>query len=205
MQAAPALCLRASVAFLAMLWFCTVQAGAARTVKDVKLSSSLQMPQGQSLDLRGAGVRSRSVVDLYVGSLYTARSCATARDIVEGGQVAALRFDMISYLVTASRLASSTKKGLDKVVQGGSERLQPRLGQLLAALRKQPVGPGYTLTLLGEPGKGVTFLRNGEQVAHVEGDDFRHALFSIWLGPRPIDSKLKRALLPGHRTCCHGA
>lgn len=206
MQAAPALSFRASVALLTILWFSTVQAGAARTVKGVVLESSLQMPQGQSLALRGAGVRSPSgVLDLYIGSLYTAQSCATAMDIVEGGQAAALRFDMVSRLITPSRLASSTKKGLDKATQGRSERLQPRLGRLLAMLRKQPVGPGYTLTLVGEPGKGVTFLRNGEQVAQVEGDDFRQALFSIWLGPRPIDRKLKKALLPGHRACCHGA
>ena len=206
MQAAPALFFQTAVAFAAVFWFSAAQAGAARTVKGVTLEPSLQAPQGESLALRGAGIRSRSgLVDLYVGSLYTARSCATATDIIEGGQAAALRFDMISQLITSSRLASSTKKGLDKVTRGRSARLQPRLGRLLATLRKQSVGPGCTLTLVGEPGKGVIFLKNGEQVAEVKGDDFRHALFSIWLGPRPIDNKLKKALLPGHRACRHGA
>jgi len=36
---------------------------------------------------------------------------------------------------------------------------------------------------------------NGEARGFVEGDDFAAALFAIWLGPKPLDEKLRRKLL----------
>ena len=38
-------------------------------------------------------------------------------------------------------------------------------------------------------------MLNGTPKGLIEGADFAAALFSIWLGPNPIDSKFKQALL----------
>jgi hypothetical protein len=45
------------------------------------------------------------------------------------------------------------------------------------------------------PGKGTELALNGESKGVVEGDDFAAALFSIWLGSKPISESLKKELL----------
>ena len=54
-------------------------------------------------------------------------------------------------------------------------------------------GDRYSLTYI--PGKGTTLSLNGVPKGTVDGADFAAALFSIWLGPNPIDSNFKQALL----------
>jgi hypothetical protein len=45
------------------------------------------------------------------------------------------------------------------------------------------------------PGKGTELTLNGKSKGTVEGADFAAALFSIWLGPKPISESLKKELL----------
>jgi hypothetical protein len=54
-------------------------------------------------------------------------------------------------------------------------------------------GDRYALTYL--PGVGTELSLNGRPLGTIPGEDFAAALFSIWLGPHPLDDDLKRTLL----------
>jgi hypothetical protein len=45
------------------------------------------------------------------------------------------------------------------------------------------------------PQRGTTLTLNGVDLGTIPGADFARAVFSIWLGERPIDRGFKRALL----------
>jgi hypothetical protein len=45
------------------------------------------------------------------------------------------------------------------------------------------------------PGKGTRVSINGQVSGWVPGQDFNAALLSVWLGPEPVTSSLKKALL----------
>ena len=54
-------------------------------------------------------------------------------------------------------------------------------------------GDRYSLTYI--PGKGTELALNGESKGLIEGPDFAAAVFSIWLGPKPISDSFKRQIL----------
>ena len=45
------------------------------------------------------------------------------------------------------------------------------------------------------PGEGVQFSIRGELKRTIAGDAFAAALLGVWMGPRAVDSDLRRALL----------
>ena len=54
---------------------------------------------------------------------------------------------------------------------------------------------GDEFTLDFTPGAGTRVTRNGKLLGTIEGDDFNRALLAIWLGERPADRRLKKAML----------
>lgn len=71
--------------------------------------------------------------------------------------------------------------------------LRPRIEQLDAWYEDVKPGDRYSLTYV--PGKGTELALNGHPKGTIAGADFAAAVFSIWLGPRPIDVSLKSQLL----------
>lgn len=51
----------------------------------------------------------------------------------------------------------------------------------------------YSLTYI--PGKGTALALNGEPKGLIEGADFAAAVFSIWLGPKPMNKSFKKQIL----------
>lgn len=181
------------------------QAQEARELAGVTIQPGNSVPQAQGLTLRGAGIRSRfHVLKLYVAALYTARPCATAAEVLDGRQAAAVRLEIVSRLVGADRMAAAVEKGFRQATQANTASLQPRLDKLVAAIRSQPIRRGQVFTFVGQPGTGVTVFRNGTKLVQLEGDDFRRTLFAVWLGNHPVDADLKKALLAKHETCSAG-
>jgi hypothetical protein len=57
---------------------------------------------------------------------------------------------------------------------------------------------GMAITLDWLPGTGTQMTVNGKPGgAPIAGEDFYRALLRIWLGPRPVQDDLKKALLGG--------
>ncbi len=55
--------------------------------------------------------------------------------------------------------------------------------------------PGDRFALTFIPGEGTKFAYNGRLTGVIEGDLFARALFSVWIGERPFDERLKRQIL----------
>jgi hypothetical protein len=45
------------------------------------------------------------------------------------------------------------------------------------------------------PSSGVLVHKNGKQKGRIAGNEFKQALFGIWLSDRPVDESLKQAML----------
>jgi hypothetical protein len=45
------------------------------------------------------------------------------------------------------------------------------------------------------PGRGTELALNGEPKGVIKGADFAAAVFSIWLGPKPINTSFKEQIL----------
>ena len=72
-------------------------------------------------------------------------------------------------------------------------RLRPRIERINSLYEDIKPGDRYSLTYL--PGVGTELALNGVPKGTIEGSDFAAAVFSMWLGKRPIDESLRNSLL----------
>ncbi|WGZ94306.1 MAG: chalcone isomerase family protein [Candidatus Thiothrix putei] len=59
---------------------------------------------------------------------------------------------------------------------------------------KEAIKEGDVYDFVYTPAK-VVIIKNGKPSATIAGNDFKQALFGIWLGENPIQASLKKALL----------
>lgn len=148
----------------------------------------------ERLTLCGAApLRWLKLVKVYVAALYLpegTRSSEVLSDIPK-------RLE-ISYLVAikGADFGPAAEPILARNVSAAElKRLRHRIDRLNATYRDIKPGDRYALTY--QPGRGTELSWNGEPLITIEGADFAAAYFSIWLGRKPLDDNLKKALLHG--------
>ncbi|MGD8990526.1 MAG: chalcone isomerase family protein [Desulfobacterales bacterium] len=145
-----------------------------------------------TLKLRGTGLlRVMIFAKIYVAALYLSEdypSKAPLSDVPKRLEVEYLRS------IAGKDFGPATNKKVSENVDPQTfQRLQPRLQYHNSLYEDVQPGDRYALTYI--PGKGTELTLNGEPKGTIEGADFAAALFSIWLGPKPISESLKKELL----------
>jgi hypothetical protein len=82
------------------------------------------------------------------------------------------------------------EKNVDKAT---IERLRPQIDYHNSLYEDVEPGDRYALTYI--PGRGTELALNGEPKGIIEGADFATALFSIWIGQKPIDESFKQQIM----------
>ena len=100
----------------------------------------------------------------------------------------------VYHKVSAEQMRDGWTEGFEdnldaKTYKALAPRIQ-RFNRLFTALKA-----GDRVWLDYQPGTGTAVQINGEQKGVIPGEDFMHALLSIWLGPEPPSDDLKRKLL----------
>lgn len=153
--------------------------------------------QGQALTLNGAGTRWRAVFRVYDLALYLPRKARTADEVLTMPGAKRLRFTALREL-PGTDLGSAFIKGMGE--NNPKEQVQKhvlsttRLIEIFSGRSKMM--PGETFAMDFVPGKGTTFYIAGQaQGAPVGDSEFFSMVLRIWLGPNPVDRKLKTDLL----------
>ena len=144
------------------------------------------------LKIRGRGVlRVMAFVKVYVGALYLPEDCTSKMalsDVPKRLEVEYFRS------IAGDEFGPATNKKISENVDSQTfERLRPRIEYHNSLYQDVQPGDRYSLTYI--PGRGTELALNGEPKGVVQGSDFAAALFSIWLGSRPISESLKKDLL----------
>lgn len=187
--------IRASAAALGMIAAClaTVPVSAAE-VAGVRVEESAQVG-GHALRLNGAGVRSRFFVKVYVGALYLDARAPTAAAALARVPPARLGMHLLREL-DANTLAEALDEGLRNNLDAGERAaMKPAIDQLSALMRgigRVREGDVVVLDMLAD---GLTLSLNGEVRGRVAQADFGRMLLRVWLGDKPADADLKKALL----------
>lgn len=178
---------------LSVCLFLQVPAAHARSVAGVALDDAITMDD-QSLTLRGAGIRKKLFIKLYVGSLYLQNGAASAADIVAADEAMAIRLDILSDLLTRKKMLAALEEGFETSTGGNTAPIQAQIDQLVGAMDDK-IRPGDRITLIYDPASGTQVLRDGKRLTTIEGMPFKQALFGIWLSETPVQASLKKALL----------
>lgn len=147
-----------------------------------------------TLVLNGAGVRSKFFIKVYVGALYLARREAQAAKILAADDPWSVQMHFLHSEVEAKKLTDAWNDGFDaNLAAMDRQRLADKINSFNALFRT--VRRGDVIRIDYAPANGLRVSIQDEPRGSVAGADFARAVLSIWLGDKPADTELKRAML----------
>lgn len=165
-------------------------------LEGVKFEPTVQVG-GQTLQLNGAGIRTRAIFKVYVAGLYVPQKSTDPNALLAQKGPRRVAIHMLRN-VDAETFATSLADGLKA----------NHTEQQLAAFKAQADALTANLKAIGEakkgdaiffeftPEAGTRIVVNGQPRGNpIPGEDFFAAVLRIWLGNRPADSDLKKGML----------
>lgn len=184
----------ALAALLASTCLALAPTAAAVEVAGISVPDTLRVGQ-QELVLNGAGVRSKLFIKLYVGALYAPQKMTQPASLLELAPLRRMNLQLLRD-IGADTLHAALEEGLANnqtpaelaAVHAAAEQFSG----LMRGLGKVREGDSVSLDL--SPA-GVAVSLNGELRGKVASGPFAQALLKVWLGEKPADAALKKALL----------
>lgn len=184
---------------LPLLWFALV-AGAVE-IEGVKVEEKAALGKsGPQLVLNGAGVRHRmAFIKVYVGALYLTSKTTDAEQVLKDPGPKRVSMQILIDELTAKELTASLNNALAAnhipvelaLVESRIQDLN-RMMNSIGVIKK-----GGVVHLDYLPGAGTRITVNGEEKITIKGEDFFQALLRIWIGKKPVDGRLRDAMLGG--------
>ena len=173
----------------------TVNVSVAQTeVGSVTLPNSVNFG-GEELALNGAGIRRKAMVlKLYSGGLYLAKKSSDAKGIMNADETMAIKLVITSSFVSSEAMSEAVKEGFEASMGGDTSSLASEIKKFITFFSDEIV-ENDTFDITYQKGTGVVAYKNGKELGTVSGMKFKKALFGIWLGNDPVDSKLKKGML----------
>lgn len=177
------------------LGFGAAIAALAAEVGGVKLEDTMAVG-GQTLVLNGAGIRTKVVFKIYVASLYLPQKASDLQAVLAKGP-RRIQLNLLRTL-SADQLVDALVDGLNETntpEQMAAVKAQvDQLVSIMKAFKEVKEKDVVTLDFVD----GTTKIGwNGDAKGSIAGDAFNHALTRIWLGDKPVQADLKKALLGG--------
>ena len=147
---------------------------------------------GTDLDIRGTGLfRYLKFIKAYVGALYMPANVPSEEVLNDIPKRLEVEY---FYAIKGEDFGPATNKVMAQNVDAETlERIKPLVEYHNS--RYQDVEPGDRYSLTYSPGKGTELALNDEPLGTIEGAEFAAAVFSMWLGEKPMNKAFKTQLL----------
>lgn len=148
--------------------------------------------QGVDLELKGTALlRYMVFIKAYVGAIYLPAEVQPDQALEDVPKRLVIEY---FHAIDAEGFREATREAVWRNVNERLfARIEPRLSKLNSFYRDVKPGDRYSLTYI--PGRGTELALNDEVLGVVDGAEFARAMFSIWIGPQPIDRNFKRTIL----------
>jgi hypothetical protein len=183
--------------------FCAAAALLLSAVAGAVEIEGLKLPErvtlganGPELVLNGAGVRTQAVFKVYVAALYLPAKMDDNEKILRDNRASRLSLHMLRKL-TADQITSSINTALRETLTPEERTpLESRLQELNAMFERLPeLNRGTQIAIDYGPESGTAIHLDGAEIGRFPGADFNRALLRVWIGARPRDMRLKKALI----------
>jgi len=149
---------------------------------------------GEELILNGAGFRKKAFFKIYVGALYLTSEESDPQVIIDNDEPMAIRMHFTYKGVSSQKLVKSWNDGFSNATGGNIEPLVDEIDTFNSYFIEE-AKPGDIYDFLYSPDSGVSIILKGNHMGSIPGVEFKKALFGIWLGDKPADKGLKKAML----------
>jgi len=179
---------------LLSLQFSTVSAQAQLEVNGVTVPRKIEF-QNKTLQLNGAGGRSKMWLEVYVQALYLSQLSQDPKFIIDSDTEMAIRIEITSSMVSSNKLTKAMNTGFEKSAGSNLEELRPRIEQLKSYLSDVITEKDVFVLAYNPLDQTINVSKNEVLKGKISGFDFKKALFGIWLSDKPVDETLKKHLL----------
>jgi len=163
----------------------------------VKLKDTEQVGS-QALVLNGAGIRTKWFFKVYVGALYLPQKQSVADMVIADEQTQRIAMYMLRDL-GSKKLYGAFNEAIQANHTGaelkGMKMQLRQMADIFNAIGEAKQGDVITLDY--QPASGTQISLNGKVFGNIEGAAFKRALLKIWLGSKPAQDDLKKAMLGG--------
>jgi hypothetical protein len=192
---------RTLLAVLTIAAAALLPAAHAVEIEGVKIDDKIVLSSGGAgLVLNGAGVRHKfAFLKIYIGSLYLPQKTRDREAILADPGPKRVSMHILSDEVTARDLISSMNNALAaNLVPHELALIEKRirdLNRMMSSIKAINKGSVVNLDYIPEAGTRITV--NGETKLTIPGEDFYRAMLHIWIGSKPVDGRLRDAMLGG--------
>jgi hypothetical protein len=183
------------MAFRLLLLLLFALPAAAADVAGVSIDDKTSIGNTE-LTLNGAGLRQRVFFKVYAMGLYLPKKIGSAPEAINAQGPKRVLIHMLRD-VDADQFIEALSEGIRaNHSEVEAKALEPRvreLGTIMSAVKEAKKGMRIALDWTGE---GTQVMIQGKPAgAPIAGEDFYRALLRIWLGDKPVQDDLKKALL----------
>lgn len=180
--------------FLLSLQFSTISAQTQLEVNGVTVPRKIEF-QGKSLQLNGAGGRSKMWLEVYVQALYLSQLSQDPQFIIDSDTEMAIRIEITSSMVSSNKLTKAMNTGFEKSAGSNLAQLRPRIEEFKTFLSDAITEKDVFILAYNPLDQTINVYKNETLKRKINGFDFKKALFGIWLSDKPVDETLKKHLL----------
>ncbi|KIO54082.1 chalcone isomerase family protein [Flavobacterium hibernum] len=180
--------------FLLSLQFSTISAQTQLEVNGVTVPRKIEF-QGKSLQLNGAGGRSKMWLEVYVQALYLSQLSQDPQFIIDSDTEMAIRIEITSSMVSSNKLTKAMNTGFEKSAGSNLAQLRPRIEEFKTFLSDAITEKDVFILAYNPLDQTINVYKNETLKGKINGFDFKKALFGIWLSDKPVDETLKKHLL----------
>jgi hypothetical protein len=150
------------------------------------------------LVLNGAGLRKRLFVQVYAIGLYLPQKANRPAAILEQQGPKRVAIHMLRD-VSADAFSEALGEGIRaNHSEAEAKGLEPRVKELTGIFAELKEAKKGMALALDWNGSGTQLMAQGRPVGKpIAGEDFYRALLRIWIGDKPVQDDLKKALLGG--------
>ncbi len=180
-----------------MLFFVSMAGAHAAEVAGVKIDERTRVANAE-LTLNGAGLRKRAFFQVYAIGLYVPQKAASAQALLEQQGPKRVAIHMLRDVgadTFTEALADGIRANHSEAEAQAPEPRVKQLGAVIAEIKEAKKGMAIALDWNG---KATQVVINGKPAGQpIDGEDFYRALLRIWIGDKPVQDDLKKALLGG--------
>jgi len=180
--------------FLLSLQFSTISAQTQIDVNGVTVPRKIEF-QGKTLQLNGAGGRSKMWLEVYVQALYLSQLSQDPQFIIDSDTEMAIRIEITSSMVSSNKLTKAMNAGFEKSAGENLDQLRPRIETFKSYLSDAITEKDVFVLAYNPLDQTINVFKNEVLKGKIQGFDFKKALFGIWLSNKPVDETLKKNLL----------
>ncbi len=152
--------------------------------------------ENSAMVLQGTAVKGFFMMKAFLAALY-GEPANKLEDILSD---VPKRIEVYYFLsIPGEGLVNETKRSMRlNTTKDEFSQLEARISQMYVLFPNLRPRDRYSITYI--PGTGTKFVYNDQLMGTIPGEDFAKTLFSVWIGKKPLDAKIKSDLLAKTKT-----